>query len=124
MMTPAAFIARTNGGDWREGDPVCALWAAEFWREVTGVDVAAPYRGRYARPFEWRRMILLAGGLEEFCRKAMAEFRSGETQNGVCVARVGGRTFCGILSGGRLFIRSAGGVYSPTGFTLLEGWGA
>lgn len=123
MTRAADYIARTRGLPFEEGRTDCALWAASFWAEITGTDPAAALRGTYATAFERRRIVMAAGGLERLCRKLMAGFRDGETEEGICVARVEGATICGILSGGRLFLKTGRGVFSPARFTLLAGWG-
>lgn len=122
-MRAADYIARTRCLPFEEGRTDCALWAASFWAEVTGVDPAAALRGTYATAFERRRIVMAAGGLERLCRKLMSGFRCGETEEGICVARTGGQTVCGILSGGRLFLKTGRGVWSPARFTILAGWG-
>lgn len=122
-MTAANYIARTQALPFVEGKTDCALWAASFWQEVTGVDPAATLRGTYATAFERRRIVMASGGLERLCRGLMAGCREGETQEGICVARAEGIAFCGILSGGRLFLKTSRGVWSPERFTILAGWG-
>ena len=122
-MSAADYIARTRCLPFEEGRTDCALWAAAFWAEATGIDPAAALRGTYATAFERRRIVMAAGGLERLCRKLMSGFRCGETEEGICVARVDGMTVCGILSGGRLFLKTGRGVWSPERFTILAGWG-
>lgn len=122
-MRAADYIARTSCLRFEEGRTDCALWAASFWAEATGTDPAASLRGTYATAFERRRIVMAAGGLERLCRRLMAGWRDGETREGICVARVSGQTVCGILSGGRLFLKTARGVWAPERFTILAGWG-
>lgn len=122
MVSIANYIARTAGEPFVWGRTDCALWAAQLAAERGGVDPAASLRGTYATAWECRQIVLRAGGLLTLCRGLMAGFPAGERKNGICVARHDGRSICGILSGGRLVLKTDGGIISPEKFTILEGW--
>lgn len=117
------FIRRTGGDPWRWGQTDCALWPASLVAEITGRDPAADLRGTYDTAFGCRQVLLRAGGLAGLSRRLMAGFRTGETETGVAVARLEGQVLCGVLRGGRLVIKTDGGVRMTRDFTLLTGWG-
>ncbi|WP_419762647.1 DUF6950 family protein [Defluviimonas aestuarii] len=116
------FLARTACEPFIWGQNDCATWAAALVAEATGKDLAAGFRGTYDTAFGCRRVIMQHGGLLELSRKMMSGFPSGEQENGVCVAKVRGRTMCGVLSGGRLFVKTENGLFCPAEFTILDGW--
>jgi hypothetical protein len=123
LVTPAAaYVARTAHLPWAWGRCDCALWPAGLVAEVTGRDPAAHLRGTYASAFACRQLLLREGGLLGLSRRLMAGVPAGGEGDGVAVAKIGEKTFAGVLSGGRLFIKTDGGVVSPEAFDLLERW--
>lgn len=122
-MTVAAFIARTAGDPWQWGVNDCALWAASCWAGMTGNDPAADLRDTYSTAFECRQVIMQAGGLLALSRRLMdgvdAQRGGGD---GVAVATVGKRTIAGIMSNGRMWLKSERGVIAPEQYTILDRW--
>lgn len=49
----------------------CTLWAADWIRQQTGVDLAADWRGQYSTEAEYRRLLLAEGGLVRVVARAM-----------------------------------------------------
>src|SRR4051812_49385812 len=41
----------------------CSLWAADWVRQQTGVDLAADWRGRYSSREQYMRLLMAQGGL-------------------------------------------------------------
>ena len=119
----AAFIARTGARPWQWGVNDCALWSASCWAELTGDDPAAALRGTYGTAFQCRRVIMGAGGLLTLSRRLMAAVDAPHGDgDGVAVAKVRGRTIAGIMSGGRLWLKTERGVMSPEDYTILDKW--
>ena len=121
-MTAAAFIARTAPERFVWGVNDCALWAAALVAEQTGTDPAQALRGTYATWRECRLIQMRAGGLLALSRRLMAAHEAGADGDGVCVVRTGGRVLAGIISGGRVFLKSDPGVISPHDCDILERW--
>lgn len=128
MLTKEKVIARyirdTAAEPFKWGQTDCALWATGLFAQVNGEDPAQEVRGSYSSWIEARHVMMAWGGLEAMCRRLMATYEASERENGICLAKVGNRSFCGILSGGRLSLKSArNGIVSPEEFTIIEGWG-
>lgn len=51
----------------------CALWAAEWVRQQTGVDLAASWRGAYTTEREYLRLLVAEGGLVRVVARAMRQ---------------------------------------------------
>jgi hypothetical protein len=49
----------------------CSLWAADWVRLRTGVDLAADWRGQYGTRREYMRLLLARGGLVRVAARAM-----------------------------------------------------
>lgn len=49
----------------------CSLWAADWVRQQTGVDLAADWRGQYSTEDEYRRLLLAEGNLVRVVARAM-----------------------------------------------------
>lgn len=123
-MTIPEFLAETRPIPFEWGRHDCVLRSADLVERMSGHDPARGFRGSYDSWASCRIVLMEQGGLLALCRKQMAGFAPRETENGVCVARVNGRMICGILSGGRLFLKTARGEYSPPAgqFEIIEGW--
>ena len=122
MVSAAEFIRGTAADPWRWGVNDCALWSASYVAAATGRDPAAALRGTYGSAFACRQVLLRSGGLLALSRALMAGHAAGGAGDGVCVARVAGRQLAGIMSDDRLFLKSDGGVVSPSEFEILEQW--
>lgn len=124
MVTIPEFLRATAAAPFAWGRNDCALWAGALVLARTGFDPAADLRGRYDSAFGCRRLVMAAGGLDALIRPRMTRFAEGETQDGVCLARWGGQSICGILSGGRLVLKTPRGHHMPApgAFLILRGW--
>lgn len=58
----------------------CALMVAAWVGQVTGVDVAAPWRSRFTSRLGWLRLLRREGGLLAVCEKAAGIAGLAETQ--------------------------------------------
>lgn len=121
MTVAAKYIRDTSGARWDNTNINCAFWVADFVLSETGVDPAKEYRGKFKRAFEYRAFLIEAGGLLNVSRKAMGA-GTDENVDGPCVARARTRVLAGIMSGGRLFIKTDGGVVSPSQYEILDRW--
>jgi len=121
-VTAAAFISRTAPERFVWGVNDCALWAAAFVGEQTGTDPARALRGTYATWRECRLIQMRAGGLLALSRRLMAAHEAGADGDGVCVVQTGGRILAGVISNGRVFLKSDPGVISPADCGILERW--
>ncbi len=82
---------------WGSND--CALFAADGVRVITGVDLAASYRGQYATDFGAARILEEAGGLRALAA-ALEEKPKGFIHRGdVVIAELEWRETMGICSG-------------------------
>ncbi len=122
MRAAADFIAWTASLPWCWSYVDCFCWPALFVEARVGFDPAADFHGAYDSAFGWRRIVMQAGGLEAMARRQMSGLREGGEGDGVCLARVDGRTIGGILSDGRLFLKRDRGVVSPERFAILARW--
>lgn len=50
----------------------CSLWASDWVRQQTGVDLAADWRGRYGTREQYMRLLLAEGGLVRVAARALA----------------------------------------------------
>ncbi|WP_404807597.1 DUF6950 family protein [Loktanella gaetbuli] len=121
MVTAAAYVAATGSLPWIWGQNDCAMWAAGYVAQVTGVDPASSLRGTYSTAFACRRVQMRAGGLLTLSRSLMSQFPRG-TGDGVAVARVNGQTIAGIIADHRLWLKARAGVTSPARFEILDRW--
>lgn len=122
MADVPAFVARTARLPFAWGETDCLCWPALLVAEATGRDPAEGLRGTYRTAWGARQALIRAGGLLTLARARMAWRPEGEPGDGVAVARVDGRTFAGVLSGGRLFLKADRGVLMPERFDLLARW--
>jgi len=121
MVTPAAFIRATAGLRWDDTNVNCAFWVADYIAAKTGVDPAAAHRGKFTRAFEYRQFLVECGGLLALSRK-MLDAPSEQVENGVAVVRIHKRVLAAIISNGRVWIKTNGGVVSPPDCEILERW--
>ncbi|WP_107495650.1 hypothetical protein [Thalassobius sp. I31.1] len=119
----ADFLAETAQTPFEWGENDCALWCAALVLRATGEDPASRFRGSYSDWMGARNLLLQSGGLANLCKKMMKDFPTGETQNGVAVVRIGRVTYCGVLSAGRIVLKSENcGMVMPEEYELIEGW--
>lgn len=116
------YLRKTASSRFSWGECDCALWAADLVLERTGTDPARVLRGTYDSAFAARRALMRLGGLRTVVSNAMAGFPAGEIHDGVALVLVGARTFCGILSQGRLWLKTENGLRAPEDWLLIEGW--
>lgn len=122
MFDWSAFIGETRGDRFVWGENDCALWAASGIARATGIDPAEKLRGTYNSAFSCRRVIMKNGGLVTLCDALMRKFTPGEIQYGPCLVRAQSQTVCGILSGGRVFLKTDRGILMPEKFQILRSW--
>lgn len=60
----ASYLAEAAGLPFAWGRADCAFFTAEWVRRRTGIDVAAPYRGRFRTAIGSARLVRRAGGIE------------------------------------------------------------
>jgi hypothetical protein len=66
----AAFIDAHRPMPFEWGSNDCALFPADGWKVMTGVDLAADFRGRYDTERGARRIAREAGGMRELVLRA------------------------------------------------------
>lgn len=123
VTAPRDYIRLTAAEPFAWGRCDCFLWVSDYVRARAGWDPAAAYRGRYGTAFEARRLQIAAGGFASLVRSAMARAPRVQDLDGVALARIGGRVFCGLVSSGRLWIKADRGVVAPDGARLMDRWG-
>jgi hypothetical protein len=120
-MVIADYIRDTYNDPWQWGETDCGLWAAGWVASVTGVDPCAAYRGTYDTPFGCRRLVQRNGGMLTLTRAVMATFERGDG-DGVAITKIDGRVICGLMSGGRLWVKGDGKNLSPAQYYILDRW--
>lgn len=63
------FMAAAEAKRFQPGTWDCCLMPADWVREVTGIDGAAPWRGRYATRMGYMRHLKAGGGVEGVMRR-------------------------------------------------------
>lgn len=76
-----AFLAEAEGRRFQDGTWDCALMVAAWVERATGVDGAAPWRGRYATRIGWLRILKREGGIGAVITKGAALAGLSETSN-------------------------------------------
>ena len=59
-----AFLRESRDKQFAWGSWDCCLWVGGALQSMTGVDLAAPFRGRYSSRVEGRKLLHEAGGVE------------------------------------------------------------
>lgn len=122
-MSISGFLAASAQRKFVWGQDDCALWIADLVRQETGFDPARRWRGTYSTARGCYRTLKAAGGLEalvtsEMCHPDLHAL-SGD---GVVIAKVGRREFCGVLHNGYLFARTALTVRILENYEVKAGW--
>jgi len=82
-MKLAAALKKYQTVEFRYGDYDCGLFVAAVVRDVTGVDYALPFRGKYCSEFGALRLVQAHGGFQGIASAAfglmhpMSEVRPG-----------------------------------------------
>lgn len=84
-MDDAINLARVKSFAWGVND--CCLMAADIVKAITGVDIAADYRGTYSNEAEAEAILVAAGGMAALIHSAVAPL--GWTRTRVTLARRG-----------------------------------
>lgn len=121
-MSAAKYIRGTADYPFVWGEIDCATWAAGLVLDATGIDPAELWRGTYSTAWGCRKIVMEGGGVLALSRRGMAPFRSGGDGDGVCVVKAQGRTYAAILSAGRAWLKTNGGVICPDRAEILDNW--
>ena len=121
-MRAADYIRATALLPFVWGQRDCALWAASLVAEATGRDPAAALRGTYSDWAGCRAVLARHGGMLSLARDLMDNILPESGGDGVCVAEVGARRFAGVVSHGRLFLKTERGVIAPEHWRPLARW--
>ena len=65
------FLVRERGRRWSWSHTNCALWVADWIRDVSGIDPAAGMRGRADSPESWKALLAAEGGFVPIIGHAM-----------------------------------------------------
>jgi hypothetical protein len=123
-----AYLDSMAGEPFRWGINDCCLFAANWIRELRGVDPYKDYRGKYETALGAARLIKQGGGLDQASCVKMAEAGFKEVnpnfaQRGdVClVSGADERIFCGIIVPGGVAIPSEHG-YLISNRVVIKAW--
>lgn len=99
----SAYIDETEGLAFTYGRHDCLLWAAGAVERLTGVDHAAPYRGRYATLAEGKRLI--GTTLLRFVGERLPEIPPARAIDGdIAAVRQGREWAFGVFSGAFVYL--------------------
>ncbi len=108
-----AYLGAARGQGFAYGQLDCALFAAGAVEAMTGVDLAAPYRGTYASQAEGRQLMRQAGHASHFdlVQSVFAEVPVAFAQAGDLAKVVqGAQAGLGIVQGDRVYVATPAGL--------------
>jgi len=125
-----AFLAKYADKDFATGVNDCALFVSDWALELTGEDLAAPFRGRYKTDLGSARLIKKLGykGLEdlvskEFDRVAVRRSSPLFAQRGdVAWVKGSKEKICGIVGANGVLVLGVSGLVSLPTSTILCAW--
>lgn len=134
LVSLDAFIARSRRRPWQWGVADCAMWAADWVLEATGIDPATRYRGAYHDADRAQALLKQEGGYVPLIGWRMDQAGFQRTQSpqtgdiGIVNAPVGlcdrmpvVGTICAIRRGSMWVARSARGLHHQD-FPLVTAW--
>lgn len=80
-MTLAEYFRSVASKRWRVGTMDCAVFMADWVREVTGLDPIADVRGKYATDKQMWKIVRAEGGFEASCAARLAAVGLNETES-------------------------------------------
>ena len=80
MACLTAFLAQAEAKRFQPGTWDCCLMVADWVKENTGIDGAAPWRGRYATRIGFLRHLKAGGGVEGVVSRGAAVAGLSETE--------------------------------------------
>lgn len=98
----AAFVEARRRAPFVWGENDCALFAADWVREATGVDHAEAWRG-YATEVEARAIIDTAGGMDRLVPLPARPVLSAQRGDVVLAEQDDGRQTFGVVIGGGMY---------------------
>jgi len=123
----ATYLADLAGRRFRPGRHDCALFAAGAVEAMTGVDLAAPWRGTY-RSLEQGRAALEAAGWashQEFVAAHFAPVAPSLAQVGdlaVMPGEIEGSAALGVVQGPAVYVLTPAGLGLTSRLHMLEGY--
>lgn len=130
MAVLGAFLDRMAVAGWQWGERDCLSWLGLWSREITGIDGAAEWRGRYKTAIGCARVCRKSGGLMACIERgakaagmvAVDDVRAGDVGLVRAMTTRGVQEVGGIFTGERWAVLTAGGVITARTEALAV-WG-
>lgn len=101
------FFERSQSEPFEWGKNDCALWAATYVYEQTGIDPAESLRGKYSSYIGCEKLLKKHGGLRKVCHDLMKCFPDGRD---VCMFNIGGQDILGLIVNDKAAFKSPNGL--------------